>query len=67
MKNTSVSFVILLLMSAIVACNDGSSETNENLSPDSMPIVDPGIMDTSGVVTPPPTNDQNNALPDTIQ
>lgn len=66
MHNKSAAFFSALVISAIVSCSDGKQENDQTYPSDSMPVVDPGTMDTSRVITTPPTNDQNNALPDTI-
>jgi hypothetical protein len=47
--------VICLLFAA--ACNEQSSSQNE--SRDTMPVVKPDTVDTSRVMTTPPTGDSN--------
>ena len=55
-------FALLL----VAACND--RESTENVSTDTMPIVKPDVLDTSRVITPPPTGDSNVVHPDsTVQ
>jgi len=55
-------FALLL----VAACND--RESTENVSTDTMPTVKPDVLDTSRVITPPPTGDSNVVHPDsTIQ
>ena len=47
--------VVLLILAA--ACNEQSSSQNDNR--DTMPVVKPDTMDTSRVITTPPTGDSN--------
>ena len=55
-------FALLL----VAACND--RESTENVSTDTMPTVKPDVLDTSRVITPPPTGDSNVVHPDsTVQ
>lgn len=57
---------MLFVMLASCGGQPGEPISNDTiLKPDSMPVVDPGIIDTSRIINPPPTNDDINVYPDT--
>ena len=71
-SNIKELMVSLLLLVVVVACKSGDStadnadtaQTVPGLN-DSVPsVVNPGTGDTSGVMTTPPTNDNNTIMPD---
>jgi hypothetical protein len=54
---------LIFALVLLAACND--RESTENVGTDTMPTVKPDVIDTSRVVTPPPTGDSNVVHPDT--
>lgn len=62
-----IFFIALMLGCGSEAKNDEANDQLETpFAPDSMPVVNPGGLDTSRTVRTPPTNDSNNAYPDTL-
>lgn len=59
-KTISFPFIIAVLL--VTACGDASSDKQETTA-DSMPIVKPEVIDTTSVITPPPTGDSNVVTP----
>jgi len=55
--------IFLFLLIAAAGCADPSS-TAEETTNDTMPIVKPGVLDTTSVITPPPTGDSNVVRPE---
>jgi hypothetical protein len=45
-----------------IACNEPNK--SETVRPDSIPTIKPDTLDTSRVITPPPTGDSNVVYPD---
>ena len=57
-----MKYLMGITLITVFSCNDpGSSET---VRPDSIPTVKPETLDTSRVITPPPTGDSNVVYPD---
>jgi len=54
-----ISAIILV---SVIACNEPN--TSQTVRPDSMPTLKPDTLDTSSVITPPPTGDSNVVYPD---
>jgi hypothetical protein len=53
---------LAILMIISLACNEsGSSQHERN---DTMPVIKPDTLDTSSVITTPPTGDNNVVKPD---
>ena len=56
------SLLVMLLLIAVGACNEPNK--SETVRPDSIPTLKPDTLDTSRVITPPPTGDRNVINPD---
>jgi hypothetical protein len=57
-----MKYLASIILIIFLACNEpGSSET---VRPDSIPTLKPDTLDTSRVITPPPTGDSNVVYPD---
>lgn len=56
------SLPAILMLATVIACNEPNK--SGTVRPDSIPTVKPDTLDTSRVITPPPTGDSNVVYPD---
>ncbi len=60
---------VIVLAFIAVACNEGETKEGRDTTgvppaTDTMPVLNPGIFDSSGTIRTPPTGDNNAVLPD---
>ncbi len=51
-----------MMLATVIACNEPNK--SGTVRPDSIPTIKPDTLDTSRVITPPPTGDSNVVYPD---
>ncbi len=69
MKKLIVRTPIIMLALVLAGCGGGETKqtTDTTTVPpatDTMPVLNPGIFDSSGTIRTPPTNDENVIMPD---